>query len=126
MIREARENKEDLIVLCLDITNAYGSTPHKLIEEALIHYHIPGKFTNLILEYNSSFSLKVSNMTTTSAWHKLKKGIITGTISVILFSLAMNMLVKAAEVECRVLIWARMTFKSSKSRSLVVKRGKNL
>ena len=42
----------------------------------------------------------------TSEWHKLEKGIITGcTISVILFALAMNMLVKSAEVQCREPSW---------------------
>ncbi|KAL7833617.1 hypothetical protein AOLI_G00285770 [Acnodon oligacanthus] len=35
LIREARENKGDLVVLWLDLTNAYGSIPHKLVEEAL-------------------------------------------------------------------------------------------
>lgn len=38
----------------------------------------------------------------TSDWHRLEKGRITGcTISVILFALAMNMIVKSVEVECK-------------------------
>lgn len=50
----------------------------------------------------SSFSLRFTSGTTTFAWHHLEKGIITGcTVSVTLFALVMNMLVKAAEVECR-------------------------
>ncbi|KAL7869586.1 hypothetical protein AOLI_G00135740 [Acnodon oligacanthus] len=44
LIREVRENKGDLVVLWLDLTNAYGSIPHKLDEEALRRYHIPDKF----------------------------------------------------------------------------------
>ncbi|KAL7876168.1 hypothetical protein AOLI_G00111310 [Acnodon oligacanthus] len=43
LIREARENKGDLVVLWLDLRNTYGSIPHKLVEEALRWYHIPGK-----------------------------------------------------------------------------------
>jgi hypothetical protein len=35
LIREAKEGKGDLAVLCLDLTNAYGSIPHKLEETAL-------------------------------------------------------------------------------------------
>lgn len=105
LIREARENKGDLVVLWLDLANAYGSIPHKLVEEALNRHHIPGKFRDLILDYYNSFSLRVSAGYTTSEWHKLEKGIITGcTISVILFALAMNMLVKSAEVQCRGLL----------------------
>ena len=46
--------------------------------------------------------MRISSNSSWSEWHKLEKGIITGcTISAVLFSLAMNMLVKAAEVECR-------------------------
>ncbi|XP_067280778.1 uncharacterized protein [Pseudorasbora parva] len=102
LIREARENKGDLVVLWLDLTNAYGSIPHKLVEEALGRHHIPDKFRDLVLDYYGSFSLRVSAGSTTSDWHRLEKGIITGcTISVILFALAMNMLVKSAEVQCR-------------------------
>ncbi len=94
----------------------------------------------------------------------MEKSIFTGcTISVILFVLAMDMVGKAAEVECRgqlyksgvrqptmraymddltvqtssapgsrwilqglerLIKWARMSFKSAKSRSLVLKKGK--
>ncbi|XP_056097411.1 uncharacterized protein LOC130076370 [Rhinichthys klamathensis goyatoka] len=101
LIREARENKGDLAVLWLDLANAYGSIPHKLVEEALNRHHTPKKFRDLILDYYTNFHVRVSSGTTTSDWHKLEKGIITGcTISVILFALAMNMLVKSAE-HCR-------------------------
>jgi hypothetical protein len=102
LIREAREGKGDLAVLWLDLTNAYGSIPHKLVETALDRHHVPGKIRDLILDYYKSFKLRVTSGTVTSEWHRLEKGIITGcTISVILFALAMNMLVKSAEVECR-------------------------
>lgn len=102
LIREARESKGDLAVLWLDLTNAYGSIPHKLVETALTRHHVPEKICNLIMDYYNDFSARVSSGQATSAWHRLEKGIITGcTISVSLFSLAMNMLVKSAEVECR-------------------------
>ncbi|XP_075304756.1 retrovirus-related Pol polyprotein from type-1 retrotransposable element R2 [Odontesthes bonariensis] len=102
LIREARDGKGDLAVLWLDLANAYGSMPHKLVETSLDRHHVPGKIKDLILDYYSCFSLRVTSGTVTSAFHRLEKGIITGcTISVVLFSLAMNMLVKSAEVECR-------------------------
>ncbi len=54
------------------------------------------------MDYYSDFKLRVSSGPQTSAWHRLEKGIITGcTISVPLFSLAMSMIVKSVEVECR-------------------------
>lgn len=35
LIREPRKGKGDLVVLWLDLTNAYGSVSHKLVETAL-------------------------------------------------------------------------------------------
>ncbi|XP_077380867.1 uncharacterized protein LOC144020874 [Festucalex cinctus] len=164
LIREAHENRGDLAVLWLDLTNAYGSIPHKLVELALHLHHVPNKIKDLILDYYANFRLRFTSGSVTSDWHRLGKGIITGcTISVTLFALAMNMVVKAAEVECRGplsrsgvrqppiraymddltitttsvpgcrwilqglerhITWARMSFKPSKSRSMVLKRGK--
>ena len=108
--------------------------------------------------------MRTSSGNVTSNWHRLERGIITGcTISVTLFALAMNILVKSAEKECRgpttntgvrqppiraymddltvttssvtgcrwilrglekQIAWARMSFKPSKSRSLILKKGK--
>lgn len=76
--------------------------PHKLVLETLERHHVPAAVRDLILDYYGDFSLRVSAGSTTSEWHRLEMGIITGcTISVILFALAMNMLVKSAEPECR-------------------------
>ncbi|XP_053339380.1 uncharacterized protein LOC128510861, partial [Clarias gariepinus] len=102
LIREARKNRGDLATLWLDLTNAYGPIPHKLVKNALTRHHVPENITNLILDYYNNFQLRVTSGSLTSAWQRLEKGIITGcTISVPLFSLAMNMIVKSAEVECR-------------------------
>ncbi|GAA6109066.1 uncharacterized protein LOC109140823 [Tachysurus ichikawai] len=102
LLREAKENRGNLVVLWLDLANAYGSIPHKLVQEALERHHVPVIVRNLIQDYYSDFKLRVSSGSITSEWHRLEVGIITGcTISVILFALAMNMLVKSAEPECR-------------------------
>lgn len=156
LIREAREGRGDLAVIWLDLTNAYGSIPHKLVEVTLERYHVPQKVKQLILDYYSKFSVRVSVGTLSSDWHQLEVGI----ISVTLFALGMNMLVKSAETECRgplsksgvrqppirafkddhtattstvpraswilqglekLILWARMSFKPPKSRSLVLR-----
>lgn len=41
LLREARENKGNLVVLWLDLANAYGSIPHRLLEKALQKHHVP-------------------------------------------------------------------------------------
>lgn len=95
MIRETQEGKEDPAVLWLDLSNVYGSIAHKLVETALKWHHIPAKSTYFILDCYHSFDPKVTSEAVTSEWHWLEKGIITGcTISVTLFALALNMLVK--------------------------------
>ncbi|XP_051969484.1 LOW QUALITY PROTEIN: uncharacterized protein LOC127634119 [Xyrauchen texanus] len=155
LIREARENKGNLSVLWLDMANAYGSVPHKLVQLTLTKYHVPSRVRDLIADYYNNFRMRTSSGAVTSGWHKVEIGIITGcTISVILFSLAMNMLTKSAEPECRGpktksaqrqppirafmddltvttesvpgcrWIKIRMHFKPAKSRSMVLRRGK--
>ena len=102
LLREAKENKGDLTVLWLDLANAYGSMPHKLVEEALMRHHVLPSVCDLIADYYKNFQLRACSSSVTSEWQTLEKGIITGcTMSAVLFSLTMNMLVKAAEVECR-------------------------
>lgn len=49
------------------------------------------------MDYYNNFRLRVTSGSETSGWHRLGKGIIT----VVLFALAMNLVVKSAEVECR-------------------------
>ena len=87
LIREAAEGKGDLSVVWLDLTNAYGSIPHKLVEITLSRYHMPVKVQNIIKGYYDNFYLRFSCNKGTSPWQRLEKGIITGdTISVILFA----------------------------------------
>ncbi|KAL1248724.1 hypothetical protein QQF64_022042 [Cirrhinus molitorella] len=76
--------------------------PHKLVRTTLDRHHIPCKIKNLIMDYYVNLRLRVASGSIISNWHQLEKGIITGcTIPVIRFALTMNVLVKAAEVECR-------------------------
>lgn len=57
LIREA-----DLVVLWLDLANAYGSIPHKLVETTLNRYHVPSKIKDLLLDYYNNFRLKVTSV----------------------------------------------------------------
>lgn len=78
-------------MLWLDLTNAYGSIPHKQVEVALEKHHVPKKVKDLILYYYSKFSLRVSFGQVTSDWHQLEVGIITGyTISVFMDDLTVT------------------------------------
>ena len=94
--------KGNLAVLWLDLKNPYRSIPHKLVEFILKCYHIPNKISNLILDYTNTFKIRTITKGSLLAWHNLERGIkIACTISATLFTLAMNLLIKTAELECR-------------------------
>lgn len=127
-------NRGDLWVLWLDLANVYGSIRHRLLDFAL-HCDCPQFEKELILDYNNNFRLRVTSGEVTSDWHQLEKGIITGcTISVILFALRLNMQVTTmtSVPEGRwilqglegLIMWPRMSFKPTKSKSIVLNRWK--
>ena len=47
----------DLASLLLDITNVYGTVPHKLVKLTLEAYHIPGKVQHLLQEYVNHYRM---------------------------------------------------------------------
>lgn len=98
IIKDARRNRGDLAVLWLDLTNDYGTVPHKLVELTLKTYHVQERFQKLLQCYFDNFNMHFTCGDFTTDWQKLKVGNVTScTISVILFSAAMNLLVKSAE-----------------------------
>ncbi|XP_078322870.1 uncharacterized protein LOC144622162 [Crassostrea virginica] len=102
LIREMKADNEDLTVVWLDLANAYGSIPHKLIETALDHYYIPDHIKVMVKNYFSGMMLQFSAGNITTAHQSLEKGIVTGcTVSPILFIMGMNIIMKAAERETR-------------------------
>ena len=71
------------------------------MEEALKRYYVANEITELIVDDYNYIQMKMTLGNTVAARHKLEKEIIGCTISAILFALAMYMLIKASEVECR-------------------------
>ena len=68
LLREAKESKGGLTVLWLDLANAYGSMPHKLVEEALKRHHVPLSVCDLIADYYKNFWLRAYSSTVTPEW----------------------------------------------------------
>ena len=100
LLRESKESKGDLTVLWLDIANAYGSMPLKLVEEALKRHHVPPSVCDLIADYYKNFWLRACSSRVTSVADP-GKGYHHRVYYAVLFSLTMKMLVKATEVECQ-------------------------
>ena len=102
LIQEAKAEKKNLVVTWLDISNAYGSIPHKLIWKALETAHVSKRMMVLIDSYYNNAKIRFATKKFTTEWQTLEKGIITGcTLSVVLFTLTMTWLVKSAEKETK-------------------------
>ena len=100
LIREAKAEKKGLVVVWLDIANAYGSIPHDLIQLALRRAHVPEEFCKLVESYYANMNIRFTTKEFTTEWQRVEKGIITGcTLSVILFALSMTMLVMSVKDE---------------------------
>ena len=102
LIREAKAEKKGLVVVWLDIANAYGSIPHSLIQLALRRAHVPEEFCELVESYYANMNIRFTTKQFTTEWQRVEKGIITGcTLSVILFALTMTMLVMSVKDETK-------------------------
>ena len=97
-IQQAKKEKLDLNVVWLDLANAYGSVPHKLLKEAMQFFYVPDPVIKLMMQYYDCFRMRFSTKTFCTEWHRLEVGIAQGcTISVIWFVLVMEMLLRSAE-----------------------------
>ena len=97
-IQECKKLRKNLSVVWLDLANAYGSVPHALIEFAMEFLWIPEKVRNFVMQYYSDFHTRFTTNQFTTSWQSLDVGIPMGCpISPILFVLAMEIIIRAAE-----------------------------
>ena len=97
-IQKSKSAKKDLHVIWLDLANAYGAVPHQMLWQALKMYHVPEEVIRIIQLYFSNFRMRFSTDQYTTDWMPLEIGIAMGcTISPILFVLAMQVILSAAE-----------------------------
>ena len=159
-LKSAKGGKSDLSAVWLDVANAYGSIPHRLIFFALKRYGVPTKWIEIIEKYYSGIWSKCFSNSSPSSWHRHQRGIFTGcTISIILFLAGINVILEFALAletsfvkECNLgmkafmddlflmsssvettqllltrcteaLMWAGMSFRAGKSRSMVISSG---
>ena len=99
-LKNARKSKNSLAVLWLDLANAYGSVPHKLIVFALRRYGVPEDWISLIMAYYDGLWGRTSASGISSDWKRYERGIFAGcTISVILFVAAFNVILEYVDAE---------------------------
>ena len=96
-LKEARSSKSSLANIWLDIANAYGSIPHRLIFFALERYGVPPKWISIIRKYYVSLWSKSFSDNAPSNWHQHLRGIFAGcTVSIILFLAGINVILEYA------------------------------
>ena len=95
VLKEARAKKSSAASIWLDIANAYGSIPHKLIFFALRRYGVPNHWIQIVESYYVGIFSKSFSESATSSWHRHQRGIFAGcTISIILFLAGMNVILE--------------------------------
>ena len=98
-LQNAKHEKKDLVVVWLDLANAFGSVPHKLLEYAMDMFWIPPEITKIMMDYYESFIMRFTTDDFTTAWQRLEVGIAAGcTISVIWFILAMEVILRGVKI----------------------------
>ena len=60
IIRDARGNKDYFAVLWLDLANAHGSTPHKVIDTTFEIYHVSLQIRALLQDYFDRIEIRLS------------------------------------------------------------------
>ena len=97
-LKDARKRKSSMALLWLDLANAYGSVPHKLIVFALRRYNVPEDWIDLVLAYYDGLWGRSSSSNVFSDWYRYEKGIFAGcTLSQILFLVAFNVILEYVE-----------------------------
>ena len=97
-IQRAKSEKLNLDVVWLHLANSNGSVPHQMIQLALRMYHVPEDIRMMLDKYFKCFRMRFSTNSFTKDWINMEIGIAMGcTISPILFAMAMEVILKAAE-----------------------------
>lgn len=97
-IKEAKNSKQDLNVVWLDLANAYGSVPHNIIQESMNFFHVPEKLKHLLKTYFQKFQFRFTLKEYVTQFISLDKGIAMGcAISPILFVMVIEMVLRGTE-----------------------------
>lgn len=92
-LREAKEHTRQIVVVWLDLANAYGSVRHNLIQFALDWYHIPKLLQELIFDYYEKLRATVQANDWSTGFFLFDIGLFQGCVlSTILFDCVFQLL----------------------------------
>lgn len=91
----AKGRKSELAVAWLDLTNAFGSVPHELIESTLTAYGFPDTVVQVVKDMYDGASIRVKNRTAKSDPIKINSGVKQGDpISPTLFNMCLESVIR--------------------------------
>ena len=92
-LRDATENKRQIVTTWIDLANAYGSVRHNLIQFALDWYHVPSQVQELIFTYYEKLMAKVVTKEWSTDFFLFDIGLFQGCVlSTILFDCVFQLL----------------------------------
>jgi len=92
-LKEAKEHQRQIVILWLDLANAYGSVRHNLIQFALNWYHVPLIIQELIFDYYEKLCVMVIFKGWSTVFFLLDIGLFQGCVlSTILFDCVFQLL----------------------------------
>lgn len=96
-IQAAKKERRDLQVVFLDLANAFGSVPHKILWTAFHYFGIPDHITELVKSYFQALQFCVTAEGNSTAWQHLEISIMAGcTISPLAFVMAMELVIRVS------------------------------
>ena len=94
-LKSEKHDKTSLSAIWLDVANAYGSLPHRLIYFALKRYGVSEKWIKIIQQYYGGIWSKCFQIFSPSNWHHHQRCIFIGcTVSIVLFLAAINVIIE--------------------------------
>ncbi|CAI2353192.1 unnamed protein product [Caenorhabditis sp. 36 PRJEB53466] len=91
----AKGKRRDLSVAWLDLTNAFGSVPHELIEYTLVAYGFPEEVVKIVMDMYNGASIRVKSRYEKSEPILIKSGVKQGDpISPTLFNMCLESIIR--------------------------------
>ena len=101
VLQDANSNARSLTIAWIDLENAYGSVPHKLIAFALNHYQVNPYLVELVCNLYTNLTASVLTPSWATASFAMEVGVFQGDpLSVSIFNVVINTLVDPLVQHC--------------------------
>ena len=100
IINHARNNQRHLVVILLDLKNAFGEVDHHLLKTVLDYHRVLNDVINLVQNLYDNYTISIGTKTFTTNPIRVEKGVLQGDcLSLPLFNMCINTLIKCIEDE---------------------------